>query len=832
MVLLNVALATAFSGLGTGTAADPYQITTCAQLQEMNLALSANYKVMNNIDCSMTRTWNGGQGFVPIGNSLTIGAFFGGFDGNNKIIDGLYIHNDGLNEVGLFGTVGNEASGAGVVIKNVRLTNVEIIGSINGGDVGGIVGDIGAPVGQIASIENSYVSGTVSGFGDVGGLVGYIFGNGEVRITNSFSSATVSGLSGATTNALYVGGLVGEMGARLSVGNSYFSGTVVGSPLEQPSVSVGGIVGRAAVDSPFLLILSIQNSFFAGRITSNNAQNTGAIVGRLDVSPTTGSPYAQFSNLFWDNQLTPGLNAANAFSVSNNAFLGSVSGALPKTTSELKQSLTFSNWDFTNTWTIDTLNGGYPYLRTIPPPPSDSDGDGVGDLNDNCPNEANPDQRNMDNQDGGDVCDVCPNDAADICNQQQSTGTTIDETGGVMATPDSSYSMNFPPGALSNDTSMSVTSVPPATGNVRLQTTGAQGTGTGIVVASYNVEPSGTTFDQPVTITIVYDDTGMSSSQENKIALYIKNPTTSVYEKVPTTCNTTTNTCTATTTHLTEFAAVAPADTDQDGIMDNFEGEVDNCPTTPNADQLDSNGDGIGDSCTQNTDVWYYTDAGINFNAVDDFGVDFTEFNLDNVGFQVFTAPFQIIAEGIHNILYRSKDIFGNLEETKSAIVKIDKTSPLTTDNAPSSLQTSSVTITLTATDAHSGVYLTMYCIDQTNTCNPNVQGDTIVVSQSGTNYLRYKSFDNALNQENVKTAIVQINYPPTIEIGNNKIVDVFDDVNFFAAVSDVDDSQLTVTWNFGDNSAATGASVSHVYQLPGTYTVTATVSDGIRLNC
>ena len=36
-----------------------------------------------------------------------------------------------------------------------------------------------------------------------------------------------------------------------------------------------------------------------------------------------------------------------------------------------------------------------------------------------------------------------------------------------------------------------------------------------------------------------------------------------------------------------------PKDTDGDGIPDNF----DNCPTVPNPDQADSNGNGIGDAC-------------------------------------------------------------------------------------------------------------------------------------------------------------------------------------------------------------------------------------------
>ena len=41
-------------------------------------------------------------------------------------------------------------------------------------------------------------------------------------------------------------------------------------------------------------------------------------------------------------------------------------------------------------------------------PDQDTDGDGVPDVADNCPDVANPDQRDHDHDLRGDACDVCP----------------------------------------------------------------------------------------------------------------------------------------------------------------------------------------------------------------------------------------------------------------------------------------------------------------------------------------------------------------------------------------------------------------------------------------
>ena len=51
------------------------------------------------------------------------------------------------------------------------------------------------------------------------------------------------------------------------------------------------------------------------------------------------------------------------------------------------------------------LHLGPYYVVPVVPAGEDTDGDGVPDVQDNCPDDPNPDQLNSDNHDGGDMCD-------------------------------------------------------------------------------------------------------------------------------------------------------------------------------------------------------------------------------------------------------------------------------------------------------------------------------------------------------------------------------------------------------------------------------------------
>ncbi len=179
-------------------------------LQNMSKDLNGNYALANDIDATITKTWNGDAGFVPIGNENA--PFNGTFDGRGHKIINLWINRSSQDYVGLFGYTTKNT-----VIENVGLVNVSVSGNYF---VGGLVGL------NDGMVNNSYVTGSVSGnHGVVGGLVGINSGT----VNNSYSTGNVTGSDD-------VGGLVG-LNYYGTVSNSYATGNVSGWN------SLGGLVG-------------------------------------------------------------------------------------------------------------------------------------------------------------------------------------------------------------------------------------------------------------------------------------------------------------------------------------------------------------------------------------------------------------------------------------------------------------------------------------------------------------------------------------------------------------------------------------------------------------
>ncbi len=199
----------AFSGNGSGTEKDPYQVTNADELFEVRNELSAFYKQMNDIDLTVWLAENTNQyGWPPIGTPTL--PFNGTYDGNTYSILNLNICRPETDYVGLFGYTVSAA------LKNIVLINPNIEGAnYVGGLVGARYGDgTYSDVTSLPTIQitNCYVvGGNIKGSTNVGGIIGYVFGysNHSVRATiaECFNSASVS----ATT---YCGGICGQMSGQ------------------------------------------------------------------------------------------------------------------------------------------------------------------------------------------------------------------------------------------------------------------------------------------------------------------------------------------------------------------------------------------------------------------------------------------------------------------------------------------------------------------------------------------------------------------------------------------------------------------------------------------
>ncbi len=307
---------------GDGTSGNPYQIASLDNLYwiSQNSAEWGKYFIQTvDIDASATSTWTGGAGFPPIGNSTI--PFSGSYNGNGKIISGLFINNSVDQWVGLFGYI----SGASASVASLGLTSMNISASRSGVDyIGGIAGALyGGP------LTNCYTTGSISSATGtdviIGGLVGYYASAGTISKCYSKANVTINATS-------YAGGLIGSAFTG-SIADCYATGnvTVVGGG--GANDRIGGLIGTNSIN--------ISNCYSSGSVNATNG-NVGGLIGINSGTVT---------NCFWDTQ------------TSGQATSAAGTG---KTTAEMKTQTTFTgaSWDFTTIW--EMIGTNYPRLQSIP----------------------------------------------------------------------------------------------------------------------------------------------------------------------------------------------------------------------------------------------------------------------------------------------------------------------------------------------------------------------------------------------------------------------------------------------------------------------------------
>ncbi|MEV4316251.1 plastocyanin/azurin family copper-binding protein [Actinocrispum sp. NPDC049592] len=150
-------------------------------------------------------------------------------------------------------------------------------------------------------------------------------------------------------------------------------------------------------------------------------------------------------------------------------------------------------------------------------------------------------------------------------------------------------------------------------------------------------------------------------------------------------------------------------------------------------------------------------------------GVKTVEYSLDGGAFTVYTAPVEVTAAGSHMIHYRATDNAGNISpEGMSGFTVVsappqDTTPPsvnttVTGDRDANGNYVNSASVTVTATDAQSGVKTVEYSLD-----NGAYTAYTapVVVSAKGSHTLRARATDNAGNTSTPVSTSFTVVEPP-----------------------------------------------------------------------
>ena len=157
----------------------------------------------------------------------------------------------------------------------------------------------------------------------------------------------------------------------------------------------------------------------------------------------------------------------------------------------------------------------------------------------------------------------------------------------------------------------------------------------------------------------------------------------------------------------------------------------------------------------QDDDGNYVGSATVTVTATDaESGVASVEYNLDDGGWQAYTAPVVVSSVGAHVVQYRATDNAGNVAPVESVSFTVvepepDDTTPPEVSAAVSGDQNEdgdyvgSATVTITASDAQSGVESIEYALDGAAFAPYTTP---VVVSSIGDHTVQYRATDNAGN--------------------------------------------------------------------------------------
>jgi hypothetical protein len=246
-----------------------------------------------------------------------VGLATGGTINNSRVIDTLILAK-GSGSSGIGGFVGRaEASFYKDYAMNINVTS-------GGGYVGGFVGNDATAT---AKINNSWVSGVVSGGGN---YVGGFIGRNSATITNCYSIANV------TNSADYVGGFIGYT-ATSSLINCYSAGlvtrTVAGS-------YVGGFAGRSSGGT-------ITSCYYDNQTTNQTDTGKGTPLSTIKMKQQASFVNWDFATPIW--YITENTTYPFLIYLGGDSLPPSIQVTFPLNNTYYKSNITSINYTITET---------------------------------------------------------------------------------------------------------------------------------------------------------------------------------------------------------------------------------------------------------------------------------------------------------------------------------------------------------------------------------------------------------------------------------------------------------------------------------------------------
>ena len=328
--------------------------------------IQGDYMLAGDIDADVTKRWNSGSGFNPIGNftsmPFNIGGFNGSLDGAGFVIKDLHINintADGTqSNAGLFDVLNTNAFVHNLTLQGGSITNYTnssggSVGSIAGENLGSLknvfnigmeissqndIANIGGIVGyNKGTVTDAHNSGSVNdktntsariggiaGYNDNGGVISYSDNNGAVTgkgnysaaggivgynngsIKNSFNNGNVTGYGD------YLGGIVGEN--IKDIFDSYNKGEIKGKGYDTVTGGITGINDSGNI-----------NNVYNSGIVDSMGYNVGGIVGQ-NYSGTLSNAYNTGTINGNGSEYVGGIAAINDGEIKNVYNIGKVSG--------------------------------------------------------------------------------------------------------------------------------------------------------------------------------------------------------------------------------------------------------------------------------------------------------------------------------------------------------------------------------------------------------------------------------------------------------------------------------------------------------------------------